>query len=218
MEKNPSLKMPPEETNLVLKTPSKAKETKKSSLKEMKQHPNAPLGLRTAYMIFLRMECERLKMIHGKGSPGQIKIMANDAWKRLSEHDRQPYIEASKRDKERYTRQMAEFMIAQDQIAVTHSVSATASTNLTNVNKVALPSLQTDSDQHPTLSDDAYHITLPNDDSDKVVTSHKELAADIMKKAASYDPTFHEELAADVMQKAEADYPTFQINGDGSTC
>lgn len=84
--------MPPEETNLFLKTPSEAKETKKSFMKELKQHPNAPLGLRTAYMIFLRMECERLKMIFGKGSPGQIKNMANDAWKRLSEHDRQVYF------------------------------------------------------------------------------------------------------------------------------
>lgn len=92
MEKNPSLQVPPEETNLVLKTPKKAKETKKSSIKELKQHTNAPMGLRTAYMIFLRMETERLKMIHGKGSPGQIKNMANDAWKRLSEHDRQVYF------------------------------------------------------------------------------------------------------------------------------
>lgn len=91
-EKNLSLQVLPEETILVLKTPSKAKETKKLSMKEMKQHPNAPMGHRTAYMIFLRMECERLKMILGKGSPGQIKNMANDAWKRLSEHDRQVYL------------------------------------------------------------------------------------------------------------------------------
>ncbi|KAK1364193.1 hypothetical protein POM88_039754 [Heracleum sosnowskyi] len=273
MEKTPLLQVPPEETNLVLKTPTKAKKSKKSSIKEMKQHTSAPLGLRTAYMIFLRMECERLKMIYGKGSPGLIKNMANDAWKHLSEHDRQPYIEASKRDKERYTRDMIEFNIAQDQIAATESVSAStnkerytqemtefkiaqdqiaatesvsastnkeiytremtefkiaqdqiaatesvsASTNFTNVNNFAKPSLQTNGDHHTTLPDDAYHVSLPRDASDNVVTQDEELAADVMQKASSNDLTFHEELGADNLQKVESNDPTSQINWDGST-
>lgn len=92
MEKNRSLQVPLEEASLLLQTPAKAKETQKSSDREMKQHKNAPMGVRTSYMIFHRMECERLKIIHGKGSPGQIRNMANDAWKRLSEHDRQVYF------------------------------------------------------------------------------------------------------------------------------
>lgn len=91
MERNPQLQVPSEETGVVLKTPTKAKETKKSYMKEMKKHSNAPMGFRTGYMIFLKMECERLKMLHGEDSAGQYRDMANDAWRHLSERDRQVY-------------------------------------------------------------------------------------------------------------------------------
>lgn len=124
-------------------------------------------------------------------------------------------MEASKRDKERYIREMAEFKIAQDQIAATQSVSA--STNLTKINNFAKPSLHTDCDHHSTLSDDAYYATLPHDASDNVVTD-VELAADMMQKAASNGPTFHEELAhVDIMQKEKLEDPISQINWNGST-
>ncbi|WOH09579.1 hypothetical protein DCAR_0729037 [Daucus carota subsp. sativus] len=187
MEKNRSLQVPLEEASLLLQTPAKAKETQKSSDREMKQHKNAPMGVRTSYMIFHRMECERLKIIHGKGSPGQIRNMANDAWKRLSEHDRQPYIEASKRDKERYSREMAEFKIAYKQIAATQSVSAnTESTTAVHFPK---PPPQTDSQHHPNLSDDAYHVNFPHDASDNVVIIDEKFDVDIVQKAESNDPT-----------------------------
>lgn len=86
------MQVPTEETGVVLKTPTKAKETKKAYMKEMKKHSNAPVGFRTGYMIFLKMECERLKMIHGEDSAGQYRDMANEAWRRLSESARKVYI------------------------------------------------------------------------------------------------------------------------------
>lgn len=75
---------------VVLKTPTKGKETKKSYLKEMKKHSNAPMGFRTGYMIFLKMECERLKTLHGEDSAGQYR--ANEAWRNLSDSGRQVYF------------------------------------------------------------------------------------------------------------------------------
>lgn len=97
----------------------------------------------------------------------------------------QPYIEASRRDKERYTREMAEFKIVYYQIIKTQNVS----TNSDAVIDFAKPSLQTDGDYHVTLPDDAYHVPLPPDAGDNAVTN-EELAAEIMQKSASTDPEF----------------------------
>lgn len=88
MERNSLLQVPSEGTGIVLKTPTKGKETKKSYMKEMKKHSNAPMGFRTGYMIFLKIECERLKMLHGEDSAGQYRDMANEAWRNLSESAR----------------------------------------------------------------------------------------------------------------------------------
>lgn len=99
----------------------------------------------------------------------------------------QPYIEASRRDKERYTREMAEFKIVYDQIVDTQNVST--NTNSDAVIDFAKPSLQTDGDYHVTLPDDAYHVTLPPDVGENVVTN-EELAGEIMQKSASTDPEF----------------------------
>ncbi|KAL8115038.1 hypothetical protein AgCh_021750 [Apium graveolens] len=195
MERNPLLQVLSEETGLVLKTPTKGKETKKSYLKEMKKHSDAPMGLRTGYMIFLKMECERLKILHGEDSAGQYRDMANEAWRNLSDSAREPYIEASRRDKERYTREMAEFKIVYDQIIENQNLSTT--TNSDAVVDFAKPSLPTDGDYHVTLPDDAYHVTLPPDAGDNVVTN--------------------EELAAEIMQKSTSTDPEFQLNWDGYT-
>ncbi|XP_017234227.1 high mobility group B protein 10 isoform X1 [Daucus carota subsp. sativus] len=188
VERNSPLQVPTEETGVVLKTPTKAKETKKAYMKEMKKHSNAPVGFRTGYMIFLKMECERLKMIHGEDSAGQYRDMANEAWRRLSESARKPYIEASKRDKERYTREMAEFKIVYDQIAETQNVVTTNPNLVIDFAKPSLPSLQTDGDYHVSLPDDAYHVALPSDAGDTV--TNEQLAAEIVQNSASTDPEF----------------------------
>ncbi|XP_010101868.2 putative high mobility group B protein 11 isoform X2 [Morus notabilis] len=81
-------------------TPSKPKETKSS--------PGRPRQIRTAYQIFLKRECERLKGTDGnKLKAGQsYRAMADYAWRNLSETDRQPYIDESNNDKETYSQQM----------------------------------------------------------------------------------------------------------------
>lgn len=77
--------------------------------KEMKKDPNTPLGPRTGYQIFVKIECDRLKRIHGDTSSGQLRDMAIEAWRNLSENDKKPYVEASRKDKERSIREMAAY-------------------------------------------------------------------------------------------------------------
>uniref|UniRef100_A0A2N9EPQ6 HMG box domain-containing protein n=1 Tax=Fagus sylvatica TaxID=28930 RepID=A0A2N9EPQ6_FAGSY len=99
------------EPKLSPQTPSKKKETKRrppSKKKETKRRPGATRGLRTAYNIFLKEECARLRTVHGKSLQGQnIREMAVDAWRCLPESKRQPYIEESKKERERVVKQKA---------------------------------------------------------------------------------------------------------------
>ncbi|TKY52313.1 High mobility group B protein 10 [Spatholobus suberectus] len=71
-----------------------------SNDKEMKKRRGAPLGRKNAYQIFLKHECARLKTC-SQASDGQgILRMAIDAWRNMSELEKQPYVEASKKNKE----------------------------------------------------------------------------------------------------------------------
>ncbi|PON69657.1 ARID DNA-binding domain containing protein [Parasponia andersonii] len=87
------------EQKLSPRTPSKVKEVKKS--------PGRARRIRTAYQIFIRRECDRLRRTNGEKLRGQsFRSMADDAWRHLSESERQPYIDESNKDKERYSREL----------------------------------------------------------------------------------------------------------------
>ncbi|XP_062081825.1 putative high mobility group B protein 11 [Humulus lupulus] len=94
------------EQKLSPQTPSKVKETVVK--KKKKLSPGRCRHIRTAYQIFIREECDRLKRTNGEKLRGQsFRSMADDAWRHLSEIDRQPYIEESNRDKEKYSQPQA---------------------------------------------------------------------------------------------------------------
>ncbi|KAF9594609.1 hypothetical protein IFM89_034231 [Coptis chinensis] len=86
------------------KDESKTKPTSKFTSKKQRKEQDAPRGTRSAYQFFISKECERLKKKHGKNQ--KVRHMVSDAWKALPERDRLPYIEASKKDKERFTQEM----------------------------------------------------------------------------------------------------------------
>lgn len=74
-----------------------------SKNKEMKKRPGTPRGLRTAYHIFIKKECARLRTFHGENLDGQkVRDRAIVAWKRLPQSERLPYIEESRKEKERF--------------------------------------------------------------------------------------------------------------------
>ncbi|XP_039690128.1 putative high mobility group B protein 11 isoform X2 [Medicago truncatula] len=69
-----------------------------SSNKEKKKQKGAPRN-QSGYQIFLKKECARLKADHR--DIGVRKQMAIDAWKKMSDIDKKPYVEESKKIKEK---------------------------------------------------------------------------------------------------------------------
>lgn len=53
---------------------------------------DAPVGSRSAYQMYLKMECDRMKKIHGDCSGGLIRDMAIKAWGSLSDNERKVHI------------------------------------------------------------------------------------------------------------------------------
>nr|XP_043639319.1 uncharacterized protein LOC122610393 [Erigeron canadensis] len=68
-----------EEKYPLLETPYK--------VKEMKTAPPIPLGSRTAYQIYTKMECDRLRRIHGESM--RLRDMVVETWRHLSYDDKQ---------------------------------------------------------------------------------------------------------------------------------
>ncbi|XP_017414021.1 high mobility group B protein 10 isoform X2 [Vigna angularis] len=67
--------------------------------KEKKKRRGAPVGRKTAYQIFLKHECARLKTCN-EVLDGKILSMAIHSWRTMSETEKQPYVEESKKNKE----------------------------------------------------------------------------------------------------------------------
>ncbi|CAK9166726.1 unnamed protein product [Ilex paraguariensis] len=127
--------------------------------KEMKKDPNAPLRSRSPYQIFLRVECQRLKKIHGESSGAQkFRDMAIEAWKYLSKSDRQPYIEASKKDKERFNRELA----AYKDLKTKQNTKRISSSSKPTILDFSTPS-RTDGAYYVTLQPDAGDFFVPDE-------------------------------------------------------
>ncbi|XP_052194103.1 putative high mobility group B protein 11 [Diospyros lotus] len=158
---------------LVMQASPKAPETRKD--------PNAPLGSRSAYQIFLRKECERLKKIHGESSGSHnFRDMAVDAWKSLSQIDRQPYFEESRKDKERFKRELSAYK-EQKQMLETKTKSLPRSSKpVANNHKMLWPA---DDDYHVALQSDSDNFQVPDE-------SAVEVAFNLMKNAQENDATF----------------------------
>lgn len=62
----------------------------RSKNKEMKKRVGAPRGAQSAYHIFLKIECERLKSTDSGKVKGQnIRYMVDNAWRSLSASEKQ---------------------------------------------------------------------------------------------------------------------------------
>ncbi|KAK7278022.1 hypothetical protein RJT34_23043 [Clitoria ternatea] len=77
-----------------------------SNDREMKKRRGAPPGHKNSYQIFLKQECARLKACNKDLDGHRILRMAIDAWKNMSAIDKQPYVDESKRNKEKYKEAM----------------------------------------------------------------------------------------------------------------
>ncbi|XP_051147260.1 uncharacterized protein LOC127262566 isoform X2 [Andrographis paniculata] len=136
---------------------------------------DAPVKPRSGYQIFLKLETKRLKTIHGETSSSHnLREMAIQSWRSLSVNDKQPYIEASKMDRERYKKEMAVYEQRQSQSYGSESIPRMISFST------------------PGETDDVYHVAL-EPDSDNMLSPDEsivELAVDIMKNNESNDSMF----------------------------
>lgn len=62
-----------------------------------KRRRGAPVGRKNAYQIFLKHECARLKTCSQDLERNKILRLAIEAWRNMSEIEKQPYVEESKK-------------------------------------------------------------------------------------------------------------------------
>ncbi|KAI3900371.1 hypothetical protein MKW92_003011, partial [Papaver armeniacum] len=74
-----------------------------------KKDRNAPKKPRTAYQIFIGAECGRLKKIPAQSLGLNYRQRAIEAWNRLNDRGRMPYIEVSNKERERFRQEMAAY-------------------------------------------------------------------------------------------------------------
>ncbi|KAL3728436.1 hypothetical protein ACJRO7_033077 [Eucalyptus globulus] len=81
-----------------------------AKLKESVKNPKSPLAARSAYQLFLSKECARLRTLRGESQEGQnILRVAIDAWRQLTEKEKEPFTEESIKDRGRYEQEVAAF-------------------------------------------------------------------------------------------------------------
>lgn len=179
-EDGPTAKKKCNDNSDQLSTGAKSAEQKKPVVqtspknKDVKKDPKAPIRARTAYQIFLRKECERLKKVHGESSASRnLRTMAIDAWRILSESDRQPYLEEFRKDKERFNREMTAYKEQQKNVS-SNSKPIDGNSNVLR------------------LTDGEYHVTLQSAPGSFFVPDESvlEIAMRSMKNARPNDPIF----------------------------
>ncbi|KAL0006272.1 hypothetical protein SO802_013833 [Lithocarpus litseifolius] len=137
------------EPKLSPQTPSKNKETKK--------RPGAQRGLRTAYHIFMKEECTRLRTVHGDSLKGQnVREMALVAWRSLSERERQPYIKESMKERER-VKEMAAFK-EREKMKEMAAFNDCQNLQITKTHETCL-----DGDYHVTLETEVENFLVPDE-------------------------------------------------------
>lgn len=72
----------------VEKKPTRIEEKKPTRVKKIRKDPRAPLGSRNCYQMFLKMECDRLKSIHGGTPSAKLRDSIVEAWMNLSNEDK----------------------------------------------------------------------------------------------------------------------------------
>ncbi|MED6186232.1 hypothetical protein PIB30_064892 [Stylosanthes scabra] len=74
--------------------------------KEKKKRRGMAQGQRSAYHIFLKQECTRLKSCSSASDRKGVLRAAVDAWRKLSPLEKQPYVDESKKNKEKFKNAM----------------------------------------------------------------------------------------------------------------
>ncbi|KAK1417497.1 hypothetical protein QVD17_26626 [Tagetes erecta] len=175
---------------------------------EVRKKRNVPLGSRNCYQMFIKMETERLKLNNKDPSSARLRGMI-EAWKRLSKSDKKPYMEASKKDTERFVAEMAAYEEHKRNLqrhnktsTSTNAISEFSSSNLVD-SKTLSPEALGDSSQQVMINsneDGDYHVVLEADEDESALVMTNEslvqMAVGLMNNAGPSDPIFQIELDA----------------------
>ncbi|GAA0142526.1 hypothetical protein LIER_42729 [Lithospermum erythrorhizon] len=177
-----------QETTVGAGTQEKKKIKKKQpNGRESKKGHDVLVRPRTSYQFFVKAECDRLKKILGeRTSYINLRTMASDKWKHFSETDKQPYVEASKADKERYYQELVTFKLQQEK----QEDATTATTYSPNCNMLKFcTSPETERDYHVKFDPESGDLVLPPPNEPLIIES----AAEIMKRGNldATDPLFN---------------------------
>ncbi|KAD3640485.1 hypothetical protein R6Q59_003256 [Mikania micrantha] len=176
--------------------------TTPDEVKETSKDPRVPLGSRNCHQMFIKTEIGRLKSIDGNISSAQLESM-NEVWKHLSHKDKRRYIKASKKDNERYAREMAAIeehkRKQRNQLRkTTKNAIKASSTNLINHET---HSQETSSGGSHVERDSDYHVSLQAEDGDESALAWNEssvqMAVGLMNNARPCDPNFQIEWDED---------------------
>mmetsp|Transcript_18496 Transcript_18496/g.26118 ORF Transcript_18496/g.26118 Transcript_18496/m.26118 type:complete len:953 (+) Transcript_18496:319-3177(+) len=96
------------------KKKKKSTESCTSPKKKKKKDPNAPKRAKTAFMYFSTANRARLKEENPDASFGELGKLVGEAWKNLSEDDKEMYERKANSDKERYKTEMADYSADED--------------------------------------------------------------------------------------------------------
>ncbi|KAL8200208.1 hypothetical protein R6Q57_011547 [Mikania cordata] len=176
--------------------------TTPDEVKETGKDPRVPLGSRNCHQMFIKTEIGRLKSIDGNISSAQLESM-NEVWKHLSHKDKRRYIKASKKDNERYAREMAAIeehkRKQRNQLRKTTKNAIEASS--TNLISDATHSQETSSGGSFVERDSDYHVSLQADDGDESALVWNEslvrMDVGLMNNARPCDPNFQIEWDED---------------------
>ena len=94
----------------------------KKKKKKKKRDPNAPKHPMSAYIIFSSAMRDKVKEETGQTSVTEIAKELGTRWKAMDEEARKPYQEQANEDKERYAKQMAEYVDARPFLRRTSSL------------------------------------------------------------------------------------------------
>nr|GLL29415.1 high mobility group B protein 10-like [Ipomoea trifida] len=183
--------------------------TNDKELKKERCGLEAPVKARTAYQLYLKLECDRFKNAHGDNSVNQkVRDEIIDTWRHLSESDRKPYVDASNKDKERYNLQMAVYKehkskssnqslshVSTQSLSLFHISSQSETKSHQSWFSSSAPSvINFGSSSSSSQTYDDYYVTLQGDDGgNELAPPDKSLvdsAIEMLKGARPGDPIF----------------------------
>nr|GMD03448.1 putative high mobility group B protein 11 isoform X2 [Ipomoea batatas] len=182
--------------------------TNDKELKKERCGLEAPVKARTAYQLYLKLECDRFKNAHGDNSVNQkVRDEIIDTWRHLSESERKPYVDASNKDKERYNLQMAVYKehkskssnqslshVSTQSLSLFHISSQSETKSHQSWFSSSAPSvINFGSSSSSSQTYDDYYVTLQGDDGNEIAPPDKSLVdstIEMLKGARPGDPIF----------------------------